>query len=331
MQTLAQYEYLDRDMILKGVVEWIVKESPILKVMPFKSVLGNALKYNVEVTAPTVAWSEAGDIIVENTGTWYQRSTDIYTMVGDADTDKGAIVMNATQNPEASDIAAKAKAMAHEFETAVIRGRTSTLTNNKQFKGLLKMLAELEDPEVTSTADLDSVNNSQVIAIHATSGALTMAKMDELLDAIKPGKPDLLLMSRRARRKLTAIQRASGSGVIMVDSKDFGMLMPFYNNIPIYVSDFILDNFPNNSSSVLNIATYNPATTRTTDYDNTIIFALQFGEDKVCGLHAGEMKHEVIDPVENKNARRNRFVWYCGAACFKKYSLAALIGCNPDE
>ena len=34
MQTLTQYEYLDRDMILRGVVDWLVKESPLLGILP---------------------------------------------------------------------------------------------------------------------------------------------------------------------------------------------------------------------------------------------------------------------------------------------------------
>lgn len=334
MQTLTQYEYLDRDMILKGVVEWIVKESPFIGKLPFKAIQGNSFKYNVELTLPTASWLTVGDTITESTGTYAQRTTDIYTMIGDADTDKSAIALNATQDPESIDIAMKAKAMAHEYEDTFIRGRTSTLSTTKQFKGLLLLLAELQ-AEGTVTLDGAGVNNSQVIAIDTggdgLSGALTMAFLDQLIDQIKPGKPDMLLVSRRARRKINVLQRASGSGLVMTEPDKFGLKMPTYDGIPIYASDFLLDNFQNNAANILSPASYNPATTRTTNYDNTVIFALQLGEDKVTGLNAGEMKHEVIDPVETKNVRRNRFVWYCGAACFKKYSLAALIGVNPDS
>lgn len=197
MQTLTQYEYLDRDMVLKGVAEWIVKESPVLKMLPFKPVQGNALKYNVELTLPTASWLTVGDVIPESTGTYEQRSTDIYTMIGDVDTDKSAIALNGSQNPEAVDIEMKAKAMAHEYENTFIRGRTSTLSSNNQFKGLFRILAELE---TSSTTDWDALSNDQIVAVAADSGALTMAYIDELIDAIKPGRPDLLLMSRLAWR-----------------------------------------------------------------------------------------------------------------------------------
>jgi hypothetical protein len=329
MKTLTQYEYLDRDAILSGVVEWIVKESPILQMLPFKAIQGNSYKYNVETALPTASWVSTGDLITESSGTNEQRSTDIYTMIQNCRTDKGAIVLNSTQNPETIDIFSGAKAMAHEFEKNFILGQTSTLSNSKQFKGLLRIIAELEGATVT---DLDGAagQNSQVVANSATSAALTMAKMDELIDAIKGGKPDMLLMSRLARRKLSALQRASGSGVVMTDPNDYGLRMPTYDGIPIVVSDWVPDNLQDSSGSVLTIASYNPATTYGEGYDNSAIFAIKLGEQDVTGLNAGEMKHEREEFSETYNAITNRFIWYCGMACFKKYSLAVLTGIDVD-
>lgn len=327
MQTLTEYEYLDRDMILSGVVDCLVKESPLIGALPMKPIQGNSLKYNVSVSLPTASWLQAGDQISESTGKFEQRSTDIYTLIQNAYTDKGAIALNATQNSEAIDAALAAQAMAHEFEKTLITGQTSVDSNTKQFKGLLRILAELES---SSTPDLDASNNDQVIAVHATSGALTMAYLDTLIDQIKPGKPDMLLMSRRARRKVNVLARASGGGLTLADAKLFGIKMMHYDEVPILVSDWLLDNYHNLSSSVLDISAYDFDTARTTNYDNTVIFALQIGEDKVTGLHAGEMKHEREEIVEDYNAILNRYIWYCGLACFKKYSLAALIGIDPD-
>jgi len=293
-----------------------------------KPIQGNSYKYNVSTALPTATWTTVGTQISESTGTYEQRSTDIYTLIQNAYTDKSAIALNSTQNPEAIDAALAAQAMAHEFEETFILGQTATTSSTKEFKGLLRMIAELE---TSSTTDLDGVNNSQVIPEDATSGALEMLTMDKLVDAVKPGKPDLLLMSRRARWKLNYLSRASGNGVLVVGETKFGVKMTHYDDIPIYASDFISDNFQDNSSSVITIASYNPATTRTTNYDNTMIFALQLGTDKVTGLHAGEMKHEREEFVEDYNAICNRYTWYVGAALFKKYSAAVLIGCNPDD
>jgi len=330
MQTLAQYEYLDRDMILKGVVDWLVKESPLLDVLPQKPIQGNSLKYNVSLTLPTASWLTVGDQIAESTGTFEQRSTDIYTLIQNAYTDKSKIALNATQDPEAIDAALAAQAMAHEIEKTLIIGQTSVDSSSKQFKGLLRIVAELES---ATTTDLDAIHNDQVIAGTDSTGALTMASMDELIDQIKPGKPDMLLMSRRMRRKLNILSRASGSGgLYLADAKLFGIKMMHYDEIPIYVSDWILDNYPEGSSSVQAISTYDfDAAAVAGTNENSVIFALQLGEDKVTGLNAGEMKHEREEFVEDYNAICNRYIMYTGLACFNKFSLAVLTGVNPRD
>ena len=329
MQNITQYEYLDRDMILKGVVDWLVMESPLLGVLPMKTIQGNSYKYNVSTALPTASWMTTGGQISESTGTFVQRSTDIYTLIQDALTDKGAIAMNATQNPEAIDAALAAQAMAHEFEKTLIIGQTSVDTTTAQFKGLLRILAELE---TVDTTDLDGINNDQVIVGTSSTGALTLPVMDELVDQIKPGKPSMLLMSRRMRRKLNVLARASGSGLVLDDAKLFGIKMMHYDEIPIYVSDWILDNYIEGSSSVQAISTYDfDAAPVAGTNENSMVFALQFGEDKVTGLHAGEMSHERETFVENYNAIKNRYTWYVGLACIKKYSLAVMTGVNPRD
>jgi hypothetical protein len=324
MQTLTQYEYLDRDMILRGVVDWLVKESPLTGAFPMKSIQGNSYKYNISLTLPTASWLTVGDQIAESTGTFEQRSTDIYTLIQNAYTDKSAIALNSTQNPEAIDAAFAAQAMAHEFEKTLIVGQTSTGSTTKQFKGLLRIIAEFES---SSTTDLDDSNNDQVLKAADNTGALSMVLMDELIDMIKPGKPDLLLMSRLSRRRLNVLSRASSSsGLMITDSELFGKKVAHFDEIPIYVSDWLPDNFPDNSSGVTTISTYDYDAARSTasSLDNSMIFAMQLGEQKVQGLHAGEMKHEREEIVEDYNAILNRYVWYCGLMCASKYSLAVL-------
>jgi len=322
MHTLTQYEYLDRDMILKGVVDWMIKESPLIGVLPMMDIKGNSLKYNVSTALPTASWTTVGTQLSETTGTFVQRSTDIFTLIQTAYTDKSKIKLNATQDPEAIDAALAAQAMAQTLERAFILGRTTADTNSLEFKGLLKIIAELE---TTTTTDLDATNNDQVVAMSATSNDLDMVTVDLLVDTVKPGKPDLLLMSRRTRRRLNILSRASGGGIEMTESKLFGTHMSHYDGIPIYVSDWILDNCNIGSSSAWDIAAYDESVTRTTNYNCTYILALQLGEDKVTGLQAGEMVHERETFVEDYNAIANRYTMLVGLAGFKKYSMAALI------
>ena len=46
--TLTEATKLSNDMLLQGVVETIVKESPVLQYMPFVEIIGNGLTYNQE-------------------------------------------------------------------------------------------------------------------------------------------------------------------------------------------------------------------------------------------------------------------------------------------
>jgi len=333
MQTLTEYQYLDKDFILKGIANWMVKESPILKVMPQKSVQGNAYLYNVSTALPLAQWSGVGDPISESTGTFEQRTTSIYTLIQNAYTDKSQIALNSTQDPEAIDAELAAQAMAYEWEKTFIIGQTSVDSNAKQFKGLLRIIAELEG---ASKTDLDGAvagtgNNSQVIVQHATSAALTTAQIDVLIDAVKPGKPDVLMTSRLTRRKLNALQRATGnSGTLNTNVEKFGIFMPAYDEIPLFISDWVPDNLPNASSSVVTISTYDYDATRTTDLDNSIIFAFKTGEAGVMGLQAGQMSHERKTLVEGRNAILNRYIMYTSIVCTKKFGLACLTAFDPD-
>ena len=46
--TLVEASKLSNDMLLQGVVETIVKDSPILQILPFIEIVGNGLTYNQE-------------------------------------------------------------------------------------------------------------------------------------------------------------------------------------------------------------------------------------------------------------------------------------------
>ena len=44
--TLAEASKLSNDVLLQGVVETIVKDSPVLQKLPFVEIVGNVLTYN---------------------------------------------------------------------------------------------------------------------------------------------------------------------------------------------------------------------------------------------------------------------------------------------
>jgi len=301
--TLDEAAKLSNDMLLQGVVETIIKDSPVLQRLPFIELAGNGLTYNRENTLPEIDFYDVGDTWAESTPTFDQITTTLRIMGGDADVDNFLKATRSNlQDLEAAVIELKAKALKDKFEETFVYG--DSVANTKQFDGLRKLID-------TTTA------GSQVIAMGASGATLTLDKLDELIDAVKGGKPDILLMSRRTRRKLNALVRSANSGMMVTDRDSFGNFIQLWDGIPIGVNDWILDTHTLESS----------VETGTTGGTCSTIYALQFGEGALCGLTSpGHLQVEPVGPLESKDASRTRIKWYCSLALFSSVKAAALIG-----
>jgi len=292
--------------------------------MPFTEIVGNNLLYNMELAEAAADFYAVGEQWVEGTPTWEQRSAELSILGGDADVDAFIQQTRKDQDVGAAIIELKAKAIAYTFEKHGIFGRTTadaTYASSKSFKGLCRLLAEAEGAAVT---DLDGLNNSQVMAADATSADLTLDMLDELIDKVKP-KPTHLIMNRELRRKVGSLARAAGTNMEH-DKDQLGYFVTRYGEQVILIDDNIPNNILDNSSSVLTIASYNPTTTRDGTNDNSLIFAVRFGDDGVCGLTNGMIQTEKIGKLETKDAERTRIKFYCAMALFNKRAAAVMIG-----
>ena len=300
--TLEEASKLSNDLLLQGVVETIVKDSPILKVMPFIEIVGNVLTYNQEKTLPAIDFYEVGDTWAESTPTFEQKTASLKIMGGDADVDNFLKATRSNvQDLEAAVVELKGKALKDKFEDTFIYGDATA--NPKQFDGLRNLI------------DTGSVSD-RVIAAGASGATLALSMLDELIDAIKGGKPDMLLMSRRSRRKINALVRASG-GMMETDRDKWGNFIQFWDGIAIGVNDWILDTHVVSGG----------VETATTGGDCSAIYAIQFGEGALCGLTApGHLIVEPIGSLETKDASRTRIKWYVSLALFSSIKAAALIG-----
>ncbi len=59
--TLSEAAKLSNDILLQGVIEETIYDSPVLQYLPFIEVVGNALTYNRENTVPTIDFYDVGD------------------------------------------------------------------------------------------------------------------------------------------------------------------------------------------------------------------------------------------------------------------------------
>ena len=121
--TLAEAAKLSNDVVLQGVIETVVKESPVLDRLPFIEIAGNALTYNRENAMASAAWFAVGDTWVESTPTFTQVQTSLGILGGDADVDQYiSTTRSNVQDIEAAVLELKAKALAHEFEDKFVYG-----------------------------------------------------------------------------------------------------------------------------------------------------------------------------------------------------------------
>ncbi len=307
--TLAEYAKLSHDVLLQGVIETIIKESPILQKLPFIEIVGNGLTYNRERSLPQAKFYAVDATWDAPPALEFDQLTAVLKILGqDADVDNYVKATRSNvQDIEAAIIELTAKSVRHRFEETFIYGTTTNFLDMtgdpNAFDGLIKLIN-------TSQA------SSQVITMGGTGASLTLSKLDELIDAVKGGKPDLLLMSRRSRRKINALVRASGAYLETVKG-EFGEFIQLYNGIPIGVSDFIRD------THVLT-GGYETAVTGGTC---STIYALCFGEGAICGITGpGGLMVERIGSLESKDATRTRIKWYCAIADFSQVKRAALIG-----
>ena len=300
--TLTEAAKLSNDILLQGVVEETIYDSPILQVLPFIEVVGNALTYNRENALPSIDFYDVGDTWTESAPTFTQVTATLKIMGGDADVDnyiKGT--RSNIQDIEAAVISLKAKALAHKFDEMFLYGDTDA--DSKQFNGIRDII-DLTTP------------GSQVVVMGATGATLTLAKLDELIDKVKGGTPDMLLMSKRSRRKINALARAAGTNLTVREGL-LGQFVQEYNGIPIGITDWQLDTHAVSSSKE----------TATTGGTNSVIYTLRFGEGALCGITGpGGMNIERIGQLETKDATRTRIKWYTSICLFSTVSVAALIG-----
>lgn len=296
--TLAQAANLTNDVYVKGVSQTIIAECYLMNWIPWVELNGSQLVWNEETGqgTPATYWYAVGDTWQEATLTTTPKTKALAILGGDADVDE--FLRQTYRNPNdlvAEVIANKAKAVAYKFNDAFFNGDSAVTVN--QFDGLKKYIGA----------------GTQRMIAGATGAALTLDMVDQLIDMVKPGKPDLITVSRRTRRKLKALWRAANSSVEPMDS--FGQRVLAYDGIPIVVDD--------------NISEVEGNETGITGTNLSSMYAMQFGVNRgVIGITNGGLMVEDVGQLETKNAHRYRLKWYAAMAVTRPIGVARLAGIN---
>lgn len=294
--TLAESYKLGLDDLSAGVIENIVTVDALYSVLPFQSIMGNALTYNRENALGDVqVLGVDGTITAKNQATYTKVTSNLTTIIGDAEVN-GLIQAqhiggNAGNDVVSLQIASKAKSIAREFQRQFILGDTG---NANEFDGLIKLVAASQ-------------------TIDAASGALDFGMLDELIQAPKSkgSQVDFIVMPAKGLRKVAALLRALGGSTAEYVEIN-GVRVLHYNGVPIFRNDWIPTNLGLGA-------------------DESDVFAGNFDDGSqsvgISGLTSATnmgIHVQPVGPAESKDSDIWRVKFYTGLANFSNLGTARI-------
>ena len=227
--SLTEAERLTQTILLRGIVEEIIKEGQQIANLPVMQIDGKNLEFNREIGTPTADFYDVGEEIASQAAETYTPVTvSLKRAIGQWDLDHFVTQTYKNVNDlRAVAITRTRKGVMRVMEDKLIYGKVAA--NAKEFDGW----QELCDA---------AMRNNQ--GSSSTGAALSLAKLDQLIDSVKP-KPDMLLMTFEINRRLSAVGRGGTTSipVITMPESPGGDIQPMitsYRGVPIVRSDFML-------------------------------------------------------------------------------------------
>lgn len=313
--TLAQAAYLSNDELKKGITLLIVKDDPILDKLQFKEVVGNGLTYNVETTLTTVNFYDVGDTWTESTSVTTPTTVTTKILGGDADVDNFLIATRSNTNDLMKEqVLAKTRAIKQKFLDTFWYGNTTY--SAKEFNGMHTLVS-------------DATYNSVALGTNATTPVLlNLSKLEEVVDLVKGGKPDIMMMAKGMRRSINKYLNGVG-GITKAEIQ--GKTVQTLFDIPVAVSDNI--SIAENCDLLYGATYYGYAytTPAATSDGATSIFLITFAEDSCCGVQSeGGIQVKKLGDLETKDAQRVRIKWYPALMLQKIITCTKLTGIDWD-
>jgi hypothetical protein len=305
--TLTEAAKFSRNMLRRGVIEEIIKDSVVLQKLPFMDVTGNAYEYMVEEALAGAAWYDPNELWSESTGSWQKRTAVLRILGGDADVDNFLKATRSDLNDLRSEVLSnKSKAVKHTFLDAFYYG--SNAANPKQFDGVQKLIA-------------GTLYSGQRVSLGSgsTPAALSVAQLEAAIDLVLDGMPDVIVMTRKMKRLLNAYIRSTGSGTGLPPNQFFQRIGEIAG-VPVAIDDFITN------TELLSGGAYSAKTGGT---NTTSIYILRFGNQDVTGFQNGGLTvRQISKDLEQKDGERVRVKWYVSLGIVRYFSAAVIDGIN---
>lgn len=284
------------DVVRAAIIELYARNSDILQVLPFENIEGNALRYNREDKLPGVGFRGVNEGFTESTGVLNPRVETLTIAGGDLDVDKFIVdTMGADQR--STHEAMKVRALALRWGKAFVKGDSST--NPREFDGLQQRLG-----------------GNQLLDNHATGAGMSLAKLDELIDAVD--NPTHLIMNKALRRRLTQAARdVDVGGYITYEQDAFGRRQAYYAELPILILD---EDEEGDQILAFNEAGSGGGST------NSSVYCVSLSDNHLVGIENGGIDARDLGELESKPVFRTRVEWYSGIALYHGRSAARLRG-----
>lgn len=279
MLTQTEYAKLNPNPLQSGVVEIFASTNPIMQLMPWQNVAGAAYVYNREQTLPGIAFRGINESYTESTGVVNQLSDPLKIIGGDLDVDTALIAWGTGANDtRAIHDAMKVKALSLAHLKTVFDGDATT--NVKEFDGLNIRLT-----------------GNQVLSAGTNGGVLTLAMLDDLVDAVA-GSPSLLLMNKKMRQQIRQLARSVNALTIAKD--DLGREVDLYYGVPFGIIEDDAAGDP--------ILGFDE--TQGTANNTASIYAVQFGPGAMFGAQTAPISVRDLGELDSKPAFRTRVEHY---------------------
>lgn len=306
--TLLEAAKAGGDMKKKGVIETIIQESPEIEMLPWTTIHGNALMHTEEETLPTVEFRAVNSTYNRSFGGNSQAFWGVAILGGEVFIDNYLLKVTADKaSLKAEQWAKFAKSNAMRFGYEFWNGDGT----GNGFKGVKELIDE---------------GRGQTLINASGGGALALSKVDESLDLFRnQGGPDVGLLNRRLRRKITDLARSTHTGISLIDvgTDSFGKKVTEYDGVPLRITGDVM----NSSGTIAAALDFNEDPGDGTS-DCTSIFWMKFGPDDVTGLLGlgGSFEMQDFGETEAAPGHLGRLEWYPGIAIFNQFSVVRLYG-----
>lgn len=273
--TLQEAAKLSNNEVVEGIVEDIITHDNWFQYVPFVLIGGLSHTFQREAELANVDFAGIGQDL---TGQEYRKGATFENVNVGLSAIMAEILLPAQIDDQLSDIndqlqvqvSAKAKAFSRYFMNAIINygsnGFALTQSNNGpvgavdfESAPLMKGMKAILDEEAGNADDVNhpfysNGNPTQTIELvedDASSPRFGKAgrsfgleDLDALLDAVTKG-PEFMLMNKKMRRVLRVLLRNTGGGTdaaqVMRQDLGSGKPMLHYQEIPVFISDFVSD------------------------------------------------------------------------------------------